>query len=977
MSRTAADDATLVRRHDAAWTSGMAYLEAHELSSPSERYVYLLWILVACFAVLLGVEHMLGLTQRTWLGAVWTKWSTMQYIPSRLAQDQSAWRRVQYALFRLSSVTLQASGLLLLGLLLLPMLCLTLIGADYIDPSVPVFDFRTNFPSPEEVQRAHNSPERRGVQWGRGDYPRVMYHLPQYTLPYHTFWSMGSRFGDFCNALTPLIVLLALKQAPFALLANPVLGRYAIGSLAFLHRWGGRVLWLYACLHTILWLVQVSHDAKVQPALWHHLLSIGRFRWALVAFVFLTLLVLLSLGPVRRRHYEFFYVGHIVCILGFMIATWAHHPQLGGWMLASILVWGCERAWRLARVLYFNVGRPRRRALQAPVDIELMAHAPLAPPPVPSKDDDSFWDASMENLPLGAAPKSPSLGGQATLPGPPAAPTKPPMLAASLRALPPPFRPVVSTDLRGELPAGYAFVQPLAGQMMRLVLRTPRGLRWRPGQWVYLMLPALSWLQTHPFTIASAYQRRDAAFVPVDLDHSAHDTDQLLLLLIRARTGLTRRLWNHVEQACQTLPPMPMDSERSPVFPSLGGPARASRVRGTYMRAIVDGPFGGTARVDWGAYSTCVIVCGGSGVTLGLAVLEYLCRKIARVLDGEDVHSQFGRSFLTRRVRFVWVMREYAHLEWAASMLRLCLELLPPKHLRLEMYVTRVPRPTAAAAADGEADAPSTEAAPLDPTLQAMGLDAADLTQFAPDEDAPLRGEDVTINEHIMKEGKLRRARTRRQRSMRRPRATPDVPSAGAAEHAATQADQDLAAMDQRPLSEGPPLVPPTPGWSSPVLSPMALPKQPPTSSYFPVPAAAMSQETLEPLSLSGPALPVVATRPSAPSPLLPEGTLPRPESTLPRPVSTLPFLHANLDPDELHDYNVLSELTRAGYPPLDTILGEEMGHAEGRTIAVGCGPAGLMTLLRATVSRHMSWRQVWTSRAAGHANLFTESYET
>ena len=57
----------------------MSYLNAHELSSPSERYVYILWILVAVLAVLLGLEYILCLTQRTILGVIWSKWATMQY----------------------------------------------------------------------------------------------------------------------------------------------------------------------------------------------------------------------------------------------------------------------------------------------------------------------------------------------------------------------------------------------------------------------------------------------------------------------------------------------------------------------------------------------------------------------------------------------------------------------------------------------------------------------------------------------------------------------------------------------------------------------------------------------------------------------------------------------------------------------------------------------------------------------------------
>lgn len=932
----------------------MMYLAAHELSAPSERYVYILWILFACLALLLGIEHMLGLTQRSFLGAVWTKWATMHYVP-KTRVGASVWYKWQQSMYKTAYVTLQAGNVLLLLLILVPVLCLTFIGADYINPRASIFDVHTNFPTPDEVRKAHSMPQRRGVQWGLGDYPRVLTRPPSYTLPYHTYWSMGSRFGDFCNALTPLVVLFALKQAPFALMALPLFGRYSMDALSFLHRWGGRLLWLYALIHTILWLVQVSQDAHVKPGLWSMLLGIGRFRWAITAFIFLTLLVVLSVGPIRRRYYEFFYVTHIVCVIGFMIATWLHHPQLGWWMLAAFLLWGLERLWRLGRVWYIN-GRPSSPQTLKPLTLSTMHTSPL-PTDVPAsfgKDDESMrWNESAEHVP---------------------------MATPSWETLPTPFRPVISADLRLQLQPGYAFIQPLAGQMMRLVLRTTRPMSWRAGQWVYLMLPSLSWIQSHPFTIASSYVRKGKAFLPEDQDGRApRDADQLIVLLIRARNGLTRRLWDSVAPSGDN------------AMPSL----HASHVHGMHMRAIVDGPFGSAARMDWGAYSTCVIVCGGSGVTLGLAVLEHLCRKIANYLQGKSVHGAYGRSFLTRRVHFVWVMREYAHVQWAASTLRLCLEMLPPSHLRIELYVTRVHErpvapappmppvaPTLAVPASGENLRVSTPdvGAPAQQTaaMQTLGLNDNDLTQFGPDEDGPLTLADRSMNEFIRQEGKLRRERTRRKRSMRRPARARVAPMESfATQHANVQADKDLASMgivphancmDEAsgastpqealmPLDTSRPL-PLTPietstdhAWPPPPTSTSATTKH----DYFSLPSAMPSHESI-------PMEPLRPTPQQAST------------STLHIPMTSAT---ANLDPQEYQDYTIVSELTRAGYPPLDDIIRTEMTNAQGRTAVVGCGPSGLMALLRMAVSHHIELRKVWHGDASGHANLFTESYES
>merc|ERR1711939_446863 len=41
------------------------------------------------------------------------------------------------------------------------------------------------------------------------------------------------------------------------------------------------------------------------------------------------------------------------------------------------------------------------------------------------------------------------------------------------------------------------------------------------------------------------------------------------------------------------------------------------------------------------------------------------------------------------RVRFVWILREYAHLAWIAPALRRCLDMSDPAGLRIDLFVTR------------------------------------------------------------------------------------------------------------------------------------------------------------------------------------------------------------------------------------------------------------------------------------------------
>jgi len=873
----------------------MSYLNAHELSSPSERYVYILWILVAVLAVLLGLEYILCLTQRTILGVIWSKWATMQYNPRHV--------------HRLAFVNLQLRRVVFVLLLLLPLLLLTFIGPDYVDPSVALFDMNYRAPtSPSQVPTL----KRRDIQWGLGQYPRIMTKKPTYTLPYHTFWTMGSRFGDFCNALTPLIILFALKQAPCALFALPVFGHMASNALQYLHKWGGYLLWIYAVVHTLLWIVQVAYDARVQPDLWTHLLGLPRFRWAIVAFIFLTLLVVLSFPPIRRHYYEFFYVTHVICVIGFMIATWAHHPQLGGWMLAGFLVWGLERVWRAFRTLHFNYS-------ERPADLKRSMHL----------HEQSIKEPTTKGVlvtPKGEVPEDTESIVSLYM----ASTTS--LTSKSIET----FRSPIPFDLQEELYPGFAFIQPLAGQMLRIVLRTSKPMSWSPGQWVYVGFPALSWIQTHPFTIACSYvDEFEQLYESHDSASQARRDAHLLVLLVRARNGLTRRLWDHVTKRCEMHAPESATSTDT-VFPPIQGTSFRTQVQGIYMRTIVDGPFGGSARIDWSAYATCVVVCGGCGVTLGLSVLEYLCAKVALAQMGCNVQGSWGRPFRMHRIRFVWIMRDYAHLQWAASALRRCLEILPPEHLTIEMYATRVHY----AMSQPHHDASKYEEQedmyrpPLpQKLLHDMGLRAADLTQFEDGEEKPPNAMEQSMSEHIRVQGKCRRARTRLNRARS---ATHDrhAPTPLPVQHANRQADNELEFIQNGRMPPSALHVDTCDHYSDTSLNAYPLKPIPPPFMN------ASSHDIKTPRSMSPP------------------------------PVS------ANLDPLEQQDFSVLSELTRPGYPDLSGILHEEVRQSQGRTLTVGCGPSGLMALLRTAVSDHTSIRKVWQGDASGHVSLFTESYE-
>ena len=1112
------------------------YMEAHELSAPSYRYVYILWFFFLGVGALLGLERLLSVGDRTIIGTLWYKWSTHNLVfrggRDRAAEERAArraaleartggrqqsgaqaggaeaMRRTQRKAFLTINLGRFTVLLLLFGLVL----CLTLIGADYISPHSSIFGSGAAFPGPKEEQAARQAREKRAVHWGQGDFPPVLFKAPDVTLPYHAWWTMGDRTGDFCNALTPFVILLAMKQMPVALVSLPVFGSFSVDVLNFLHRWGGRLIWVYATAHTITWAVQLRQDKLLGKNLWHWMPHIDRFRWALVAYVFLTLLVVFSVEWFRSRYYEAFYIIHIVCVIGFMVGTWAHHPVIGWWMLAGFIIWAAERAVRLARTIYINYsvtppavkaqrGRGAFQPLETPrapsagfqfaqstetltpraagpdasgdMDVSaaqlssfsLVGNESAAELPHPDSPDfakvATLWSSQMPYLEAEGTASSESMqhyqhprhasgplssrlaprsAASSRLDLEAGAPLKSPdgSVAATpqLRPAPPPMpepapgtiRAVISSDLRNKLYPGFAFVQPLAGETLRFVLRTAAPMTWRPGQWVYLRLPELSWIQSHPFTIACSYaaQRQEGAPEAVQ----EQNEDRVVVFLVRARRGLTRRLWEHVQRACARAEADVMQSEQqagksasTTTFPLLGGEPIRAHVSGVYMRTIVDGPFGSCARIDWGAYKSVLILCGGSGVAFGLAALEYLCRKVAKALAGEPVHGKYGRPFQVRHIRFVWVVREFAHLQWAASTLRYCLELLPPEYLRVQMFVTYInqrqvapPRtnPYASGVSAGgmsptdEDTAPRGDGAALFAAhgdYHNLGLTVNDLTRFENEDTQALSAFDRMMNALLLKEGKLRRARTRRRTQRKRDGAdarariaaraadrrsraleshaeSREEAPTGLASHAEQQAQEELysrqfaqrvaqqrfkQAAEARPgLAQLAMAGGAVPGagdagaqWSAPSPGPVS-----PSEAVSPDGGVSPGAEPQDYFSLrrDGESIPM--------HPLSSPGT-----GEAPGEREQLEFV--NLDPQEAQDLEVVSELARAGYPHLDEILREERETAQGRVLTVGCGPPGLAALMRSVVSEQIDLRKVWKGDWTGHVSIYTESFES
>ena len=139
---------------------------------------------------------------------------------------------------------------------------------------------------------------------------------------------------------------------------------------------------------------------------------------------------------------------------------------------------------------------------------------------------------------------------------------------------------------------------------------------WRAGQHVRLtvlstgMGPCI--IESHPFTIAST-----------------SDEDEGLVLYCKKAGDWTARL--------SILARNSMTAKSS----------RAGLGAGRNVAVIVQGPYGGPGHAVFSSYSAAMIVCGGSGITFGLAAVKEIMR------------DAFDRKCRVRLVDLVWIVRDH------------------------------------------------------------------------------------------------------------------------------------------------------------------------------------------------------------------------------------------------------------------------------------------------------------------------------
>ena len=148
---------------------------------------------------------------------------------------------------------------------------------------------------------------------------------------------------------------------------------------------------------------------------------------------------------------------------------------------------------------------------------------------------------------------------------------------------------------------------------------------WKPGQHIFLSIPTLGIqhaLQAHPFTIAASKN-------PLP---EAEKSTAIIPLYIRAHGGFSSALLKHT----------------------------LSQPSGTKIdvTARIDGPYGSTHAIDMlRSSSTAILIAGGSGVAVAMALLTAL-------LPDREEQDASNLSRFPRRIVFAWIVREREHYAW-------------------------------------------------------------------------------------------------------------------------------------------------------------------------------------------------------------------------------------------------------------------------------------------------------------------------
>ncbi|NWZ18962.1 NOX5 oxidase, partial [Asarcornis scutulata] len=196
-------------------------------------------------------------------------------------------------------------------------------------------------------------------------------------------------------------------------------------------------------------------------------------------------------------------------------------------------------------------------------------------------------------------------------------------------------------------------VNLLPSKVTHLVVQRPRSFRFRPGDYVYLNVPAIAAYEWHPFTISSAPEQQGTIW-----------------LHVRARGQWTSRLHEYCRHPEVLQPRGNLQRARWWRWAKVSmGPGESHRL--CSIKCYIDGPYGTpTRRIFTSEHA--VLIGAGIGITPFASILQsimYRYRLRKQSQDYKQCESLRGEDMTLRKVDFIWINRDQKHFEWFVSLL--------------------------------------------------------------------------------------------------------------------------------------------------------------------------------------------------------------------------------------------------------------------------------------------------------------------
>lgn len=154
---------------------------------------------------------------------------------------------------------------------------------------------------------------------------------------------VADRAGILAFGNLPIIFLFGTRNNMLMTLTD-----FDFATFISLHKWVGRIMILHSLLHSCCYLcysILASSFKYSELELY--------YKCGIFTMILLLLLFLMSLGYIRKNHYELFLYIHIVLVVAFMGACWKHVENLGwkNWLIISAMMWIAERLARVYNIL--------------------------------------------------------------------------------------------------------------------------------------------------------------------------------------------------------------------------------------------------------------------------------------------------------------------------------------------------------------------------------------------------------------------------------------------------------------------------------------------------------------------------------------------------------------------------------------------------------------------------------------------------